>query len=103
MKTSVSLWQYYRDEPTDVGAIDGFPGNSPSFKCKQNIIDKTTPGSTKNVKIMVPLKHLSTFRRTLEMSLINCEINLILTWPANCVITSLANQTTKFAITDKKL
>ena len=39
------------------------------------------------------------------MPLINCEINLILTWPANCVIvsTAVANQGTTFAITDTKL
>ena len=35
---------------------------------------------------MVPLKYLSNFWRTLEMPLINCEINLILTWCANCFI-----------------
>ena len=33
---------------------------------------------------------------------INCEINLILTWSENCVISS-ATGATKFAITDKKL
>ena len=38
------------------------------------------------------------------MSLINCEINLILTWFANCVISSAAaNQAAIFAITDTKL
>ena len=26
------------------------------------------------------------FRRTIKMSLINCEINCILTWSANCAI-----------------
>ena len=37
------------------------------------------------------------------MSLINCEINLILTWFVNCVISNAAaNQATKFAITDTK-
>ena len=41
---------------------------------------------TKNVKIAVPLKYLSNFCRTLEMSLTNCEINLILTWSANYFI-----------------
>ena len=47
---------------------------------------------------MVPWKYLSHFWRTLEMSLINCEINLILTWSANCVIvsTAVANQGPKF-------
>ena len=38
-----------------------------------------------NVKIMLPLNCLSNFWRTLEMPLINCEINLMLTWSANCV------------------
>ena len=59
---------------------------------------------TKNVEIMVSLKYLSNFWRTLEMSLINCEINLIYTWSANCVIvsTNVANQNATFAITDTK-
>ena len=35
-----------------------------------------------NFEIMVPLKHLSNLWRTLEMPLINCEVNLILTWSA---------------------
>ena len=35
---------------------------------------------------MVPLKYLSDFWRTLEMPLINCEIELILTWSATFVI-----------------
>ena len=54
---------------------------------------------------MVPLKYLSNFWRILEMPLINCEINLILTWSANCVIvsTNVANQNETFAITDTKL
>ena len=37
---------------------------------------------------MVPLIYLRNFWRTLEIPLINCEINLILTWSANCVIVS---------------
>ena len=38
------------------------------------------------------------------MSLINCEINFILTWSQNCVITNAAaNQATVFSITDTKL
>ena len=54
---------------------------------------------------MVPLKYLSNFWWTLEMSLINCEINLILTWFKNCVIvsTNVANQNATFEITDTKL
>ena len=43
---------------------------------------------------MVPLKYLNNFWRTLEMPLINCEVELILNWSANCVIiyTNIANQ-----------
>ena len=54
---------------------------------------------------MVPLKYLSNFWRTREMPLINCEVNLILLWFANCVIVSIAvaNQGVVFAITDIKL
>ena len=54
---------------------------------------------------MVPLKYLSNFWRTLEMPLINCEVNLILTWSSTCVLiaTGNANQAATFAITDTKL
>ena len=45
-------------------------------------------GNTKDVEIMVPLKYLSNFWRTLEMPLINCEVNFILTWSSTCVITN---------------
>ena len=37
------------------------------------------------------------------MPLINCEINLILTWSVNSVLLRSANQATIFAITDAKL
>ena len=50
----------------------------------------------------MPLKYLSNFWRTLEMPLINCEINLILTWSANCGI-SEGNRVSTFAITDTNL
>ena len=51
---------------------------------------------------MVPLKYLNNFWRTLEMPLIYCEVNLNLTWYADCVIiyTNVANQIPTFAITD---
>ena len=51
------------------------------------ILDQTdNTGRIDNAEIMVALKNLNNFWRTLEMSLINCEINLILTWSASCVI-----------------
>ena len=51
---------------------------------------------------MFPLKYLSNFWRTLEMSLINYEVNLILTWSSTCVITNSTGAGT-FEITDTKL
>ena len=74
VKTSGSLWQYYRDEPNNNLA------DSESFKSKIKITGKTpNNGNEKDVEVMVPLKHLSNFWRTLEIPLINCEVNLILT------------------------
>ena len=48
------------------------------------------------------LKYLSNLWKTLEMLLINCEINLILTWSEDCVISSASGETI-FKITDLKL
>ena len=59
-------------------------------------------GNTKDVEIIVSLKYLSNFWRTLEMPLINCEVNLILKWSPTCVISS-ATGVTKFKITETKL
>ena len=96
-KTSGSLWQYFRDEPDD--DIE----DSESFKSKIKITGKTpNNNNVKDVEIMVPLKHLSYFWRTLEMPVINYEVNLILTWSSTCVITNSDGAGT-FAITDTKL
>ena len=73
-KTSGSLWQYFRDKSDD------YIEDSESFKSKIKITGKTpNTGNEKDVEIMVPLKYLSNFWRTLEMPLINSEVNLILT------------------------
>ena len=39
-----------------------------------------------DVKVVVPLKHLSNIWKSLNISLINCEVELILTWFKNCVL-----------------
>ena len=96
-KTSGRLYQYYKDEPNDNIA------DSESFKSKVKITGKTpAAGNTKDVEIIVPLKYLSNFWRILEMPLINCEVNLILTWSRDCVITN-STSAGKFAITETKL
>ena len=96
-KTTRCLWQYFKDEPDD--NIE----DSESFKSKIKITGKTPNNrNEKNVEIMVPLKYLSNFWRTLEMPLINCEVNLILRWSSTCVITE-SNGAGTFEITDTKL
>ena len=76
---------------------------SDKSKSKIKITGKTPDDDNeKDVEIMVPLKYLSNFWRTLEMPLINCEVNLILTWSSTCVITD-SNGAGIFAIIDTKL
>ena len=96
-KTTGSLWSYYRDQP-----IDPLSTNSESFKYKISITGNTynvdwtiivdggnpipNPNYDANkvgkneAKVVIPLKHLSNFWRTLDIPLINCEVEIILTW-----------------------
>ena len=95
LKTSGSLWQYYRDDPNDNIT------ESESFKYKIKIMGKTPDaGNTKNAQIAVPLKYLSNFWITSEMPLINSKINLILTWSEDCLVSSATGKT-KFKITNQ--
>ena len=78
--TSGSLWQYYRDEPAldnndNIIDFSANNNNSISFNFKQQITGQIGNGSTKDVEIVVPLKYLSNFWRTLEMPSNNCKIN----------------------------
>ena len=94
-KTPGSLWQYYRDVPND-NLTDSEP-----FKSKRKIPGNTPAGgNTKDFEIIVPLKYLSNFWRTLEMLLINCEINLISMWSSTCIITT---SITNYVITGTNL
>ena len=91
------LWQYPRSEENDNLT------ESESFKSKIRTTGNSLENAnTKNLEIAVPLKYLSIFWRTLEMLLIDCKINLILTWSENFVI-SLATGKIKFEISDTKL
>ena len=90
------MWNYYRDEPSDP-----LSSNSESFKYKTSIT-----GNTYNVgageagydankvgknetEVVIPLKYLSNFWRTLNIPLINCEVELILNWSKNCVLADM--------------
>ena len=122
-KTTGRLWNYYRDEPSNP-----LSSNSESFKYKTSIW-----GNTYNVgdgeagydankvgknetEVAIPLKHLSNFWRSLNIPLINCEVELILTWSKNCVLADMTRRNAQgnnpaivppaeleFKITDTKL
>ena len=118
--SSGSLYQFKRDEspmndtrnPNNVALA-----NSTSFKYKATLLGKTTDAdsndrSLKNIKIVVSLKYLSNFFRSLEMPLINCKIHIKLNWNKNCVMYGAAtcadgdnvnNRETTFKITSTKL
>ena len=89
------MWNYYRDEPNS-GVNNGITysiSGSKSFDYKANFIEDgvTHNNLTKDdVKIAVPLKYFSNFWRSLNIPLINCEIELILTGFKNCVLISKA-------------
>ena len=121
-KTTGSLWNYYRDEPntsTDNNNITHSILNSESFDYKASFMENgvTHNNLTKNdVKVVVPLKHLSNFWKSLNIPLINCEVELILTWSKNCVLADMTRRNAQgdnpaivaptgleFKITDTKL
>ena len=94
--SSATLYQYKRDEPPEDDAIaDLTADNSSSFKYKIKLLGNVTEvagnaaGARRlNVKIVAPLKYLSNFFRSLEMSLINCKIKLNLTWKKECILST---------------
>ena len=90
--SSATLYQYKRDEPPDDN-VDLTADNATSFKYKVNLLGNiaaVNPDAARvgrlNVKIVVPLKYLNNFFRSLEMPLINCKIKLNLTWKKMCII-----------------
>ena len=86
--SSAILYQYKRDKPPEDDAVaDLTANNSDSLKYKIKLLGNVTEVASDaagvrklNVKVVVSLKYLSNFFRSLEMSLINCKIKLNLTW-----------------------
>ena len=92
--SSGSLYQFKRDESPindDGNPLNVALDNLTSFKYKTSILGKATDADgndrlLKNTKIVVPLKYLSNFFRSLEMPLINCKIHLESNWNDDCVM-----------------
>ena len=134
-KTAGSLWNYYRDQSSDLLST-----NSEYFKHKASItrntynVDEKIKNDDGNeidnpkydanrvgkneAKIVIPLKFLSNSRRTLDIPLISCDVEIILTWTKNCVLSDMTVRATgnnndppaiveptglEFQITDTKL
>ena len=82
-KTIGSLWNYYRDETTSDSGVNCYLG-SKSFDFKSSIvgelgnINNDNRASKDEISLVIPLKHLSNFWRSLKIPLINCEIEFIL-------------------------
>ena len=99
-----SLYQFKRDEPPNDNANVG--NNTTSLVYKSKLIKGTDNNNVNNVKFVVPLKNVSNFFRSLELPLVNCKIDLELTWHKDCIISSAdtaAGQAVSFMITNTKL
>ena len=108
--SSATLYQYKRDKPPEDDAVaDLTADNSDSLKYKikllgnvTEVVDDAAGVRRLNVKIVVPLKYLSNFFRSLELPLVNCKIKLNLTWKKECVLSTGAGEAV-FIINDTKL
>ena len=97
-KTSGSLFNYYRDEPKDHDEGDGDNAinisirDSNSVDYKTKILGSLAAGELEKdyVEIAIPLKYLGNFWRSLDITLINCEITLILSWYKEYVLVGKA-------------
>ena len=119
--TSGSLWNYYRDE-IEVDEVVDDTSDGKSFDSKTKLVGETAerlpcpgnPGDTDrpslpilpslNVEVTIPLKYLSNFWRSLDLSLINCELELDLSWKKDSVLIEHNNITgVYFKMTSTKL
>ena len=107
--SSATFYHYRRDEPPEDDAVaDLTADNSDSLKYKIKLLGNVTEVAgyaagvrRLNVKIVVPLKYLRNFFRSLEMPLINCKIKLNLTWQKECVLSTGVGEAV-FIINDTK-
>ena len=95
-KPTSSLWNYYRDKQSNP-----LSAGSKSFKYKTSITENTynigegeenydaSKVGKKETETVISLKHLSNFWRTLNIPLIICEVELILTWSRNCALSDM--------------
>ena len=94
------LWNYYRDQVNDStnennAANNRINGNKTvtgkSFEYKTKLVG-TTPddNNTLDAEVAIPLKYLSNFCRSFDLPLINCEVELDLSWSKECLISEIS-------------
>ena len=118
-KTAGSLWNYYRDEPSNP-----LSSNSESFKYKTsitgntyNVDEKITDDDGNEVdnpkydakkfgknetEVVIQVRHLINFWRSLNIPLINCKVELISTWSKNCVLADVTVNATANPVIELK-
>ena len=93
------MWNHYRDETTNPlpSILESFKykisitGNTYNIGVGEEEYDANKVGKNET-EVVIPLKHLSNFRKSLNIPLINCEEELILTWSKNCVLTDMTER-----------
>ena len=113
-KATGSLWNYYRDEPSDPLASNsesskyktGITGNTYNVGAGESGYDENKVGKNETVvplkkvvvevvienEVDIPLKYLSNFWRNSNIPLINCEVELILTQSKKCVLADMTEE-----------
>ena len=86
-----SLWNYYGDEINDDKNIKMKIKTSNSFECKTKLNrENANNNNILDTRVVIPLKYLSNFCRSLDLPLINCELKLDLSWPKECIISEIS-------------
>ena len=90
------------DNPNNEDKIVVFENCTPYTDCISEI-NNTQLDNAEDIDVVTPMYNLIEYSNNLilKMSLINCEINLILTWSKKCVLSNDTKATT-FIITDTK-
>ena len=81
-----SLYHFKKSEITtkNDNNADVTVANSKPFAYRPSLVSDVV----NNVELVVPLKYIINFFRSLEMPLINCKIHLELEWDPNCLLCS---------------
>ena len=93
------MCNYYRDESSNPLSSDSeslkykasIQGNTYNVGAGEEVHDENKVVKNE-IKVVIPLKHLGYFWRSLNIPLINCEVELILTWSKNCVLVDMTER-----------